>query len=253
MILTRWIAQPRDRVAYGQPICELEVDGRSVVVANTDDEQLPWGLYWTYVDAGREVEPDARLFEYSYDGFVPAAGALAGMTPRGRSLPYRRRETYPEVFLSYRRSDTDAYAGRLHEVLVAGLDGPEHVFMDLFSIRPGEPFPWAVQQAVAHCTVMLVLIGQRWLDAAGTDGKRRLDDDFDYVRREIAGGLDRGITVVPLLLPGAAAPDGARLPPDLRGLESLQMLSISARHWAEDARELLDIVRDVIRSAAGDR
>jgi hypothetical protein len=75
MILTRWIAQPRDRVASGQPICELEVDGRPVVVANTDDEQRPWGLYWTYVDGGREVEPDAReLLDIVRDVIRSAAG-----------------------------------------------------------------------------------------------------------------------------------------------------------------------------------
>lgn len=34
-------------------------------------------------------------------------------------------------------------------------------------------------------------------------------------------------------------------------LEELQMLSLSARHWAEDARELLGIVRDVIRASPG--
>jgi hypothetical protein len=254
MVVTRWIAQPRDRIPYGGPICELDVDGRPVLISNTDDEQLPWGLYWTYVDAGREVEPDARLFEYSYDGFLPAAEALATMVPRGRSLPYRRRDAYPDVFFSYRRSDSDAYAGRLHEFMAAGLGGPDAVFMDLFSIRPGEPFPWAVQQAVAQCVVMLVLIGPRWLDAAGTDGTRRLDDEFDFVRREIAGALDRRVTIIPLLLPGAAAPEAFRLPPDLRGLEELQMLSLSARHWAVDATELLGIVRDVIatsRSQAG--
>jgi hypothetical protein len=253
MIVTRWIAQPRERVAYGGPICELEVDGRSVLVSNTDDEQLSWGMYWTYVDEGREVEPDARLFEYSYDGFLPAAGALANMVPRGRSLPYRRRDTYPEVFFSYRRSDSDAYAGRLHEFMAAALGGPDHVFMDLFSIRPGEPFPWAVQQAVAHCAVMLVLIGPRWLDAAAADGKRRLDDEFDFVRREIAAALDRRVTLIPLLLPGAASPDTTRLPPDLRGLEELQMLSLSARHWTDDANELLAIVRDVVRESSATR
>jgi hypothetical protein len=44
--------------------------------------------------------------------------------------------------------------------------------------------------------MMLVFIGPRWLDAAGADGNRRLGDEFDFVRREIAGALDRGVAII---------------------------------------------------------
>ena len=50
----------------------------------------------------------------------------------------------PGVFISYRRSDTAADATRLKARLDAAF-GAEFVFMDVDSLRPGEPFKQVIE------------------------------------------------------------------------------------------------------------
>src|SRR5690349_18243377 len=99
MILKRWWITTPARVEFGAPICDLEVDGQLVTVANHDDEHLTWGIYWPYLSEGDEVGPGAELFEYSYDGRIPRNPLT--YDPRPRALAYRHRKTHPTVFLSY--------------------------------------------------------------------------------------------------------------------------------------------------------
>ena len=58
----------------------------------------------------------------------------------------------PGVFISYRRSDTADYAARLNEHL-SGTFGGEYVFMDLDSLRPGEPFPEVIDSTITTSDV----------------------------------------------------------------------------------------------------
>jgi hypothetical protein len=44
----------------------------------------------------------------------------------------------------------------------------------------GADFPSHLEGILAQCAVELVLIGPGWLDAADSDGKRRLDDPDDF-------------------------------------------------------------------------
>ena len=51
------------------------------------------------------------------------------------------------VFISYRRSDTAPYAARLKAHLDAAF-GDEYVFMDVDSLRPGEPFKDVIEATI---------------------------------------------------------------------------------------------------------
>lgn len=57
-----------------------------------------------------------------------------------------------------------------------------------------------------------------WLRAAAGDGRRRLDDPDDFVRREIEPTLRQGKPVIPLLLESARMPGPQDLPPSMRDL-----------------------------------
>lgn len=72
-----------------------------------------------------------------------------------------------------------------------------------------------IAQAVEACDALLAIIGQGWLDAADSDGNRRLDNPTDYVRVEIEAALNRGIPVVPVLVDDATTPTEGDLPPSL--------------------------------------
>ena len=87
------------------------------------------------------------------------------------------------IFISYRRDDSAGYAGRLYDRLSAHF-GADRVFMDVEGIEPGTDFVDAIERAVASCRVLIVLIGDEWLNAKDTSGRRRLDDPHDFIRLE---------------------------------------------------------------------
>lgn len=148
------------------------------------------------------------------------------------------------VFMSYRRDDAMGYAGSLVRELQRTFN-PDEVFMDVSGIRGGEEFPEVIRKKIEAVDVMLVLIGPQWLDMRGHEGKRRLDEEGDYVRMEVALGLKRGIRVVPVLVGDAQMPKADQLPEDLRDLATRNAVWLSNRTWDRD----VDLIKDEIRKA----
>ena len=95
------------------------------------------------------------------------------------------------------------------------------------------------QTGVGVDPVLLALIGPRWLARSGRLGRRRLDDPKDFVRLEIAAALERGITVVPVLVQDARMPTSLQLPNPLVGLADIQASELSDRRWGADVRRLI--------------
>jgi hypothetical protein len=124
------------------------------------------------------------------------------------------------IFISYRRSDSTAHAGRIAASLRAHAASPE-VFFDTTDIEPGSVWPQSLEKALATCDVMLVVIGPQWLAPAPGAAHSRLHDGDDIVAREIRTALRReGVRVIPVRVGKAALPAAADLPP---GLEALLM------------------------------
>jgi hypothetical protein len=235
MILEQWLVEG-GIVKLGKPVCRLNVDGARLEVkaANLTADDYG-GIAYAYVREGDEIGPLGRILEFS-------TNAASGVSPReklhsaGRAS-LRRRPSYPRIFLNYRHVDTEAYAWRLHESLTQRY-GPDAVFLDQFSIRPGELYRWTLQQAVAHCVVMISLIGPNWFDAENKSGKPKLIDEGDLVHRELCAAMDRGAVVIPVLTPRGEIPASYSLPEGLVGLEELQYLNLSARQWSADLQFL---------------
>ena len=53
-----------------------------------------------------------------------------------------------------------------------------------------------LETQVSQCDALLALIGPHWLAAEGEQGRRRLEDEKDYVRIEIASALKRGTRIM---------------------------------------------------------
>lgn len=155
------------------------------------------------------------------------------------------------VFISYRRSDTSGWAGRLFDHLVETF-GAADVFIDIDSLRPGVPFPETLASEIAGCDAVLVLIGRHWLDVEA-DGKRRLDLDTDFVRLEIAHAIESGKPLIPLLVDGAAMPDAASLPEPLRPLATCQSKTLSHANFRREVRDVSERVRQIALDARSDR
>lgn len=66
------------------------------------------------------------------------------------------------IFISYRREDSQAYAGRLSDLLTTHF-GDSVVFMDVDGISPGEDFVQKIGEQLSACSVFLPVIGPRWL------------------------------------------------------------------------------------------
>lgn len=142
------------------------------------------------------------------------------------------------VFISYRRDETDGQARSLYQELVTRL-GKGSVFMDVDSIAPGRDFRAVIQERLAACDVVLALIGRNWATSTDESGRRRLDDERDFVRLEIATALRRNIPVTPVLLHGAQVPPAAQLPADMADLAFRQGFELRHSTWQADVEELL--------------
>ena len=143
------------------------------------------------------------------------------------------------LFLSYRREDSAGYAGRLCEHL-SKVFGPEHVFMDIQDIAPGQDFPLAIEKTIAACQAVVVVIGPRW----AANLKQRVGGE-DFVHYEVSVALRRNLTVIPVLVGGAAMPLAAELPESLAALSRRQALEIRDARFEEDARLLAGALQQV--------
>lgn len=92
------------------------------------------------------------------------------------------------IFINYRKSDTQAVADHLAENLREAF-GDAAVFQDQNDLFPGKPWPDGLRKALLECKVLRVLIGTTWLSARDEDGRLRIEDLGDWVRREICTAL----------------------------------------------------------------
>jgi len=149
------------------------------------------------------------------------------------------------IFICYRREETAGQAGRLYDRLSARF-GKDHVFMDVDSTGFGVDFTQKVIGDLSECNVLLALIGRNW--SAITDNKeaRRLDNPDDFVRVEIEIALQRGISVIPVLVDGAVVPQADKLPPSLEPLTRRQACELRHTSFQSDVTRLIADINAVI-------
>src|SRR5208282_2787803 len=175
-------------------------------------------------------------------GSRPAAGVKL-------SQDFLRKPQLGGVFISYRRSDTQGEAGRLFDDLVTHF-GEDAIFMDVAAIEAGRDFRHAIEDGVAKCDVLLVVIGPEWLEAKDERGTRRLNDPSDFVRIETGAALKRNIRVIPILVRGARMPFAEQLPEDLKDLAYRNCIELTHARWRSDIQLLTDALRRMLADTA---
>src|SRR5258708_1130223 len=95
--------------------------------------------------------------------------------------PVSRRAQLNTTFISYRRETAAGEARALFNDLVTHL-GKDSVFMDVDSIGLGRDFRAALQETLAGCDLMLVIIDKDWANVKDQGGKIRLSNPSDFVR-----------------------------------------------------------------------
>ena len=153
-----------------------------------------------------------------------------------------------QIFISYRRDESQAWAGRISDRLDSQL-GSNHVFLDVDSIDLGVDFIDAIEKSVGSCDALIAVIGRNWLISADKEGKRRLDNPEDFVRIEIATALKRGVRVIPVLIDGAIMPGSAELPDDLKALARRNALEIRHNRFNDDCRLLIAALERALEGA----
>ncbi len=145
-----------------------------------------------------------------------------------------------KIFLSYRRDDSEGFAGRIRDRLAQRF-GEDAVFQDISSIPPGVDIQQFIMDAVKKCSLMLVLIDKQWLLVKDVkSGLRRLDEPSDFVRLEITAGLQQGLVVIPVLLRDTPMPSADDLPDPLKALASRNAQFIHSTSFNADVKYLID-------------
>jgi hypothetical protein len=131
------------------------------------------------------------------------------------------------VFSNYRTGDGESTAALIEQFLAVRL-GAENVFRDSKSIEPGEIFDHVLLRNVWRSDVLVAVMGVGWLGARDEQG-RALDNEKDWVRREIVEAFAHGVRVIPVLIGDAKHPKDADLPEPLSRLAHCQSVTLNFR------------------------
>ncbi len=151
------------------------------------------------------------------------------------------RAVAKRVFISYRREDTAAAAGRLYDRL-SRLLSKRNVFFDVSAIGGGEDFVARIAAEIGGSDAVLVFIGDKWLAPASPGEAPRLCRPDDYVRAELRAALSRPLLVVPVLVGAARMPKPEELPEDIRSVATKNALPLRHESFDDDTENIVAAV-----------
>lgn len=157
-----------------------------------------------------------------------------------------------KVFVNYRRDDERSTAARIRDRL-AQTFGDANVFMDVDNLLAGQRFDRELEKALDQTDVFHAVIGPRSMELLN---ERQASGDRDYVCQEIAGALQRGIVVIPVLIERTPLPRADALPEDIRNLALHQAHEVAHARFGRDVADLIaaiGLARKAARAEASGR
>lgn len=154
----------------------------------------------------------------------------------------------PDIFINYRNGDEAGTAMAIDRELSRRF-GRDQVFFASRSILPGEDYIPGLLDAVRGSQVLLAVIGSRWLTAVDEQGRNRLENEDDWIRKEILEAFEHGVRVIPVLI-GRLQPrlDPSVLPPELARLTNCQSCRLDTHSSETDLRALGDQLARLVPS-----
>lgn len=143
------------------------------------------------------------------------------------------------VFINYRGEDSHSCGALLYNEL-AHRFGEHQVFLDSESIPAGADYVRELLERIRSARIVLAVIGPRWLTATDAEGRRRIDDPDDWIRRELVEAFRAGVQVIPVLTDDATPPTEAELPADIAALGRCQARQLRRRASTADLARLVD-------------
>ena len=154
----------------------------------------------------------------------------------GQTLRNRRG-----IFISYRRSDSGPWTGRLADDLRSYF-GRERVYLDLDSNRAARDYLEQIDEFLDGARVAIAVIGPKWLSIEDPHGRPRIEDPQDLVRRELESAFGSGVALVTVYVGGAQPPSAAQLPLSLRPISTIHASRMSDQDWEYDLGRLLETI-----------
>lgn len=154
------------------------------------------------------------------------------------------------LFISYRRADGAEMAQRIQSRLKIN-EPSAVVFLDEAVMTGGEDFTEQIREAIEQADLFLLLIGP-YLHSP--EGRRRLKNTSDVLRREVAWAMRKYVPIIPVLLDDADMPSTRALPEELRAVAQLHAERLRADHFGSDWGQLLASMVELLQKrAARDR
>ena len=151
-----------------------------------------------------------------------------------------------KIFINYRRLESHKEADHLFTQLLRHFPS-KRLFVDRHGIEGGKDWLLELERQVDASAVMLALIGKEWANIKDERGRRRLDDETDFVRFELAHALRRGTPIVPVLIDGAQMPRPEHLPANIQLLTRLQAMLLRFESFREDSDRIALTIKDILR------
>lgn len=147
------------------------------------------------------------------------------------------------VFISYRRADTQQAAGRLYGQLAQRFGEP-NVVIDIATDQIGRDYRQVIYDELDRASVVLALIGQDFLEG---EAGRRIHEEHDLVRLELAKALELQLPIVPVLIDGARLPTPSALPDDIAEIVFRGGVDVTHTRFQGDADYLADRIAHLVQ------
>ncbi len=142
-----------------------------------------------------------------------------------------------KIFVNYRRAESLKDARHLAALIDKG-PFRGRIFIDLKGLDGAPDWLHELERQVAASDAMISVICPDWAEVRDRDGKRRIDNDKDFVRFELAEAFRRNIPVIPLLVDGARMPRDCELPDTLLYLTRPQAELLRAESFDADCDKI---------------
>lgn len=153
------------------------------------------------------------------------------------------------ILISYRRADSEAIAGRIHDRL-AMYFGVSSIFMDIDDIPLGADFRHTVAEQIRKRDFVLVIVGPKWRGQRD-GGPARISDPSDPVRAEVEAALAHRRQTIPVLVGGALMPSRDEVPGVLVDFCYLNAATVDA--GVDFHNHMARLIRQIVRLDPGSR
>jgi hypothetical protein len=184
------------------------------------------------------IKPKQYLYVQSVGDSVPQLSPHRLEPSNKPTQKIQKDKKSCRVFISYRREDSREITGRICDRLNNEF-GKQAIFRDVDSIPAGVDFREHISKSIDQCSLLVAIIGDKWLDARNKKGERRLDVVNDHLRVEIETALNKEIPVIPVLVKNGTMPDEDELPESLKPLAYRNAIPIPEEPFFHNGVDLL--------------